>query len=151
MIAILMIGVAQVEREFEVRAAQMPSNAERFVRRAGEIIIGESRKQFVGSRTRSRYEIRGGKRVARHPARPVTSPADKLGVFEGTYRKQITQDVRRVASGTYETEIGPDGIPYARVHELGIGRMPKRPVMAPGLEAALPKIERDADRLGEWR
>jgi hypothetical protein len=147
MIEILIIGATVAAQSFEADAVALPGQAEKFVRYAGELVIGESKRQFVGSRTRSLYAISGGRRVRRNPPRPVTSPPNKLGVFEGRYRQAITQDVRHTGH-FWETEIGPEGIPYARVHELGIGRMPKRPVMQPGLEAALPRIVASADKIG---
>lgn len=37
-------------------------------------------------------------------------------------------------------EVGSDRVIYAPIHEFGLGRMPKRPFMAPALEAIRPAI-----------
>jgi hypothetical protein len=112
---------------------KFPRALETNLRLAGEFVIGASKKQFKGMRTSALYKIRGGRRVARTPPLPVTAPRHMLAVFEGQYRKSITQDVQRKGSKRWLTEIGPE-VPYARVHELGKRGMPKRQVLTPGVK-----------------
>ena len=119
-------------------ARKIPRAAEERIREAAEIAIGSMKKQFQGERTRARFKISGGRRIARKPPRPVSAPGNRLGVFEGTYRKSITSKIVRSGKNV-DAIVGPFGIRYARVHEFGIGT-PKRPVLGPGIKAVEDEI-----------
>ena len=137
-LSIKFVGLKAFQKSMKRAGRRLPSILEQQLRKAGEVVIGEARKQFKGERTRALYIVKKGKRKKRRNPRPVTSPPDKLGIFEGTYTKQISQQLS--GSGrSLRTEIGPVGVPYARRHELGI-RMPKRPVLAPAIKEAEPKV-----------
>lgn len=141
-IRIRFIGRKEFQREMERAAVRFNPELAKNVRKAGEIIIGQARKEFKGERTRARFKISGGRRVTRKPPRAVTSPPGKLGVFEGTYRKQISQSLSR-SGKSIKSEIGPVGVPYARRHELGTQGMPRRQVLTP----AVKKTEKDVVRI----
>jgi len=131
------IGAKRSRRELEKSRRRFQPAVEKNLRAAGEIIIGQARREFKGSRTRSLYSISGGKRKRRNPPRPVTSPPRKLGVFEGTYRQSISMDLkdsRRGRSGRrWVAEIGPTVI-YAHRHEFGTKGMPQRQVLTPAVK-----------------
>jgi hypothetical protein len=134
-------GVNGTAAAFKADAKAIESETGRAVAKAGEFVIGDSRLQFEGERTHALYEISGGRVTRRRNPSTVTSPANKLGVFEGTYRKAISQEIAHSGS-LWSTEVGPVGIPYAAAHEFGTARLPRRPVLGPGVDAALPKIDR---------
>lgn len=109
---------------------------------AGEVVIGAARKEFKGSRTRSLYEISGGKRKLRAKPRAITSPPKQLGVFEGAYRKSISQDVEIKGPRTrrrWTTTVGPTVI-YAAAHEFGKGNLPERQVLTPAIKKTQNKV-----------
>ena len=137
---IKILGAKRLRRLLRRAAAKFEPEMAKNLRRAGEILISEAQKQFKGSRTRARFKIMGGRRVARSTPRAVTAPPNKLGIFTGQYRKSISQDVRRRGRRRWETEVGPVGIKYARTHEFGRGRIPKRPVLTPALKKSTPKF-----------
>jgi hypothetical protein len=120
---------------------------ERNVRLAAEIVTGAAKEQFVGERTRALNMISGGRVITRKPPRPISSPADKLGVFTGHYRRAIGNSIRVIGKRVH-AEVGPlAAVPYARVHEFGgkAGRnvvMPKRPVISPAVEATKERVFR---------
>lgn len=138
-VGVRIVGATELRRELETARKNVMPEAERNVRRASEVVLGSAVRQFQGSRTRSLYEIKGGKRVTRKPPRPVTSPPDRLGVFEGTYRRGITYDVSRTGK-IVQSEIGPVGIVYAHRHEFGILGMPQRQVLTPAVEETKKRV-----------
>lgn len=131
MLKIRWVGLRELRRRLFRSSQLIAPELERNLRAAGEVVIGKSRQQFRGSRTR-----------ARRRGRAVTAPGDKLAVDYGTYRRSISQDIRRLGRRNWTTEVGPT-VKYAPVHELGIGRMPKRQVLTPGVE----KSEREVFRI----
>lgn len=116
------LGLKEWRRDLGAAARKIPGEQLKNTRKAAEIIVGQARKEFKGSRTR-----------ARRKKRPVTSPPDKLGVDIGTYRKQISATVRRRGKSVV-AEVGPVGLVYPVLHEYGLGRMPKRQVITPAVE-----------------
>lgn len=138
-IGVRIVGATELRREIETASRRVVPEAEQNVRKASEVVVGAALRQFKGSRTRALYEISGGKRIARKPPRPVTSPPDKLGVWEGTYRRAITYDVSRRGKQV-ESEVGPVGIAYARRHEFGILGMPQRQVITPAVEETKDRV-----------
>lgn len=79
-------------------------------------------KRFRGERTR-----------AYRKGRPVTAPEGVLGIDTGMYRTSLSYETDHRGSNT-RAEFGPVGIRYARVHEFGLGAMPKRPVVSPAID-----------------
>jgi hypothetical protein len=130
LVLIRWFGRTEFLRRLSLATALFMPEMGRNLKLAGEIVIGKSREQFQGSRTR-----------ARRKGRAVTSPDDKLGVDTGQYRKSITQDARRVGTRRWVTEVGPQ-VKYARVHELGIGRQPRRQVLTPGVKKSEAQVVR---------
>lgn len=128
-------GLEKSKRAMGKTAKVFPRQLEKNMRLAGEIVIGAARKQFKGSRTRAIYSISGGRRKKRKKPRPVTSPKDKLGIFEGAYTKSISLDARVTGPKkrrTFIVEVGPSVV-YAAAHEFGTGNMPQRQVLTPAV------------------
>jgi hypothetical protein len=140
-VRVRVIGAKKLQRALDKAAKQFNPLLRRNLAKAANVVVGESQKQFVGSRTRAEYRISGGRRVRRKQPRPVTAPRNKLAVFEGTYRRQISYKVRG-RKRRLVAEIGPVGIRYARVHEFGTHGQRRRPVMGPGLKNATPAVTR---------
>lgn len=127
------VGLIPLERDLTKASLSFGAEVEKNLRLASEGVTTEAKRNFRGSRTRSLYTIRGGRRVKRNPPLPITSPPNMLGVFEGRYRQAITYSVSKSGS-RYLSEVGPVGIPYAPAHEFGTGRLPARPVLTPAVE-----------------
>lgn len=125
----------QLGKGFKQAAKKLPKDIEKSILFVSEIIIGSMKKQFVGERTRA---IRHG--------RTPSSPDDKLGVLDGTYKKSITRKVQRQGK-EITALIGPFGIIYARIHEFGGttprgGKIRARPVLGPGVKAVQKQVEK---------
>lgn len=135
MIKLRWVGLKRFRRDMDRGAKKLRPALRRNLGLAAEAVVGEAQRHgFRGSRTRARFRISGGRRVARIPPWPVTSPPSKLGVFTGFYRRAISKDIKQ--SGRRLTaEVGPVGVRYARAHEFGVGRMPERPVIGPAVKA----------------
>lgn len=146
MIKFKIIGLDDLRRDVAKAADELPPEINQNVAKAAEIVLGAALENFKGERTHALYEIHGGKRRKREIPRPITSPPEMLGVFEGTYRKSITTSVQRLGKST-TAEIGPVGIRYAPVHEFGGGNnIPARPVLTP---AVADTAERVFDLIGQ--
>ena len=124
------IGLKSYQRHMQKASQKFAGELQKNLRKAGEIVIGESKKQFEGSRTRA---VRKG--------RAITAPRKKLAVDYGTYRRSISQDPRRVGRNRWTTEIGPT-VKYARVHEMGLRGMPKRQILTPGVKQSEAQVIR---------
>ena len=130
---VFILGLKELKDDVKDAERDFATEVERNIRDAADMVVGLAQRNFRGSRTRALYMIRGGRRVKRKPPRPITSPPHMLGVFEGTYKRAISRDVRR--NGKMVTaEIGPVGIRYARRHEFGTLGMPQRMVLTPAVE-----------------
>lgn len=70
---------------------------------------------------RAKLNIRGSRSRARRKHRAVTAKSGRLGIDSGRLRASISA---RNLSGL-DIEIGPQGVPYAAIHELG-GTIPGR-------------------------
>ena len=138
---IKIIGTKKAAREMKAAASKFEPQMKRNLRKAGEVVIGEAKKQFQGIRTRAKYLPGGPKgRTLRDPPRAVTSRPHKLGTFTTTYKKSITQEMKQTGKKKWSTTVGPQGAPYARSHEFGLGHMPKRQVLTPAVKKATPKV-----------
>jgi len=142
MVGITLVGFQPLGKDADGWKTEIPTKFEKQMARVGEIVVGNAQRMFKGSRTRAKFMIKGGKRVKRKgKGRAITSPPHQLGIFEGTYRKSISYEVKRY-SDKVTTTVGPVGIKYARVHEFGIGPMPERPVLGPAVDKSIKKAER---------
>jgi phage gpG-like protein len=139
-IGIRIEGTEEQARDLERAGDRLPQALDTQLRLASELIVGASQRNFKGERTRAEYEIKGGKRVRRKTPRPVTSPANMLGVFEGRYRQSISYTVTRHQNLTLSSEIGPVGVIYAPVHEFGLGVIPARPVLTPAIDSTRDRV-----------
>lgn len=142
-----MLGLSQFGDAMSKAADQFPTKAKTNLGKAAEIVIANAQyEQMGGNRTRAYFKVSGGRLVKRRfrgNQKPnVTAKPDQLGILFGFLRRSISADVKQVSLRKYQAEIGPKGVPYARIHELGgmTGRghkvkMPKRPYMAPAEKA----------------
>lgn len=119
---IKVLGTAELLRGLKKSERRFQSQLRRNLAKAAEVVVGNSKREFKGSRTRA---IRKG--------RPVTAPRGKLAVDFAQYKKAISKEIRG-RRDRLRAIIGPVGIRYARRHELGTRGMPKRPVLVPGLK-----------------
>ncbi|RMF18882.1 MAG: hypothetical protein D6760_13535 [Deltaproteobacteria bacterium] len=133
MIGIRVLGLRRFREDIAHENALRKSRIGAKLARAAEYVASDAKRNFKGERTRARYMIKGGRRVRRKHPRPVTSPPNMLGVFEGTYRRAITWTLRR-SGREIVAEVGPSGIKYPPAHEFGTHGMPKRPVLTPAVE-----------------
>lgn len=139
-IKIRFLGVTAMRRQLDRAQRRFGPEMEKNLRKSGEIVVSAAKREFRGNRTRALYEISKGRRRKREFPRPITSPPHMLGVWTGQYRKSITYDLRHKTRRTYAIEVGPEGIIYARAHEFGIGRMPQRQVLTPGVKKSERKV-----------
>ena len=133
------VGLNAFRKRMSGAGKRVESELEKNMRKAGEYVIGASRKQFHGSRT-SIYRNRDGSYKKRAKSlKFVKSPKfnrahpKKLAIWTQKYSDSISQDVRRVGRHKWTTEVGPT-VWYAELHEKGIGGMPKRQVLTPGVK-----------------
>lgn len=139
-IRIAIIGGKKLAADMK-RAARRVHGSElrKNVGKAAEIVTRAAILEISGSRTRSRFAIKGGKRVRRKTPRAVTAKGNRLGVFEDRLRQSIDNDVFRTARG-FDAEIGT-AVVYAPRHEFG-RKMPKRPFMQPALDKTKEQVVR---------
>ena len=125
-IGLRIVGRRALQRWTARTAKRIPSEIERNLHRAAQLIEASAKKNIHGSRTR-----------ARRKHRPVTAPPHVLGVDTGRLRQSISYDVYR-RGRRWNAEIGPQRVPYARIHEFGgtVGRarIPKRPYLGPAID-----------------
>ena len=69
---------------------------------------------------------------------PVGKPP---GVYTGTLKRSFTTKSARKFRGRVIASGGTDVL-YARIHEFGLGKHPKRPFVMKGISTAMPHIER---------
>ncbi len=120
------LGDKALRRHVDRAAKRLPSAIERNLARAAALIERDAKRNIHGSRTRA---IRKG--------RPVTAPPGVLGVDTGRLRQSISFDVSRKGR-RWTAEVGPQRVPYARIHEFGgkagHANIPKRPYLGPAVE-----------------
>lgn len=119
----------------KVRGSELRKN----VGKSAEIVTRAAVQEISGSRTRSFFAIKGGKRVRRKTPRAVTAKSNRLGVFEGRLRQSIDNDVFKTSNG-YDAEVGT-AVVHAPRHEFG-RNMPKRPFMQPALDKTKERVVR---------
>ncbi len=139
-IRVAIIGGKKLAADMRRAAARVHgSELRRRTGQAAEVVTGAAVREISGSRTRSRFAIKGGKRVRRQKFRTVTAQGNRLGVFEGRLRQSIDNDVFKTLRG-YDAEIGT-AVVYAARHEFG-KNMPKRPFMQPALDKTREQVVR---------
>ena len=129
------IGLRSLQRYTAGKAKKLPGAIEKNLHKAAQLIEARAKKNIHGSRTRA---IRKG--------RPVTAPPHVLGVDTGRLRQSISYDVFRSRARRWTAEIGPQRVPYAKIHEFGgtVGhaRIPKRPYLGPAIEKSREEVFR---------
>jgi len=148
MLNVRLVGDKKFKKELERGARRIIPETEKRLRRVSAFVVGDAQKQFKGSRTRALYKISGGRRVKRKKPRAVTSPANKLGIFTGQYRKSISFAIERKRR-KLRSVIGPVGIIYAAVHEFGTHGQKKRQVLTPAVKMNEQRITRELGKV--WR
>ena len=128
-VSIVIRGLRKLRRDMRSAEQRFTAQMDHQLKLAAETVVGEAQRSgFQGERTRARMK-----------GRPVTSPPNKLGIFEGTYRRAIGYDLMGPANNRV-AEVGPATIKYARRHEYGTKGMPKRPVMGPAVDATQDQV-----------
>ena len=92
----------------------------------------------------------GIRSVFRHDSLGSDKPAPKggpPGVLTGTLRRSFRTRRASAEGKAIRVSAGTDVL-YARIHEFGLGRMPKRPFMKKGIKSASPFIRRQFKSLG---
>lgn len=133
-VSVKFIGLRRYRRMID-RHNRIDDRIQKNIVRAGTIVEREAKRAIKGSRTRAL-------RMGRLP----TAASGVLGVDTGRLRQSITTEERRSLffNRVYTLHIGPVGVPYARIHELGDRKrgMPKRPYMAVAIKKTADRVER---------
>tara|TARA_R100001510_G_scaffold57512_2_gene65898 strand:+ start:1639 stop:2109 length:471 start_codon:yes stop_codon:yes gene_type:complete len=106
---------------------------------AEAIAGGSSGKQAIGIRS-----------VFKHDSLNSDKPAPKggpPGVLTGTLRRSFRTRKAKTVGRTIRVAAGTNVL-YAKIHEFGLGRMPKRPFMKKGIKSASPFIRKQFSTLG---
>lgn len=69
------------------------------------------------------------------------------GILTGTLARSFTTKVARRVRGRAIAQAGTD-VTYGRIHEFGLGRMPRRPFVRRGINKARPAIKKQLKRVG---
>ncbi len=125
-------GLAAFQARLNRMIAEVDVATEAAAAAGGHLVEGQIKDNL------SRYSHPKGTRTTSPPGEP---PA----VVTGTLRRSlIVEGPARIGFGMYEARVGPAGVVYARVQELGgrTGRngatvLPPRPYVKPGLQKVL--------------
>lgn len=132
--------MARVRRVLgSMRAPRVAKVTSAFLMQAAELVLVDAAQNQIirGGRVRGPAGPRGGKGklldTKPHPSKLTSRSGElrrSLGVTRGSDRSGLPRYI----------DVGSDLV-YARVHELGLGRFPKRAFLAPAVAAVSPKFE----------
>ena len=94
-------------------------------------------------------QLIGIKNVFEHDSWGTGRPSDAPeppGVLTGTLRRSFTTKSARKFKGRVIAS-GGTNVKYARIHEYGLGRHPKRPFMKLGIDSAIPSIKQQLTKI----
>lgn len=114
-IHVAVMGVKNLRASLARASRRLPGEMERKTLQAAEVVRGRSMRLIRGSRTRSKFQIKDGRRVRRKPPRSVTAKANETGIFEGRLRASLATIVGRVGRKV-TAKIGSNLV-YAQVQE----------------------------------
>lgn len=125
--------MARVRRVYgSLRAPQLAKPVSVFLTKAAYLVLTDAAQNQIlrGGRMRT------GKRLTNTPPHP-----SKLTSRTGELRRSLSANRGADRSGLPRyIDVGSDLV-YARVHELGEGRFPKRAFLEPAVEAVSPQFE----------
>jgi hypothetical protein len=134
------IGGKRLERDLQKAQARIVPELEKNMNTAALLVLGDAQRRIRGSRTRSFFEVVGGRRKRRKTPRAVTAKPNETGIFEGRLRQSASHDIRRKGAKVIDVELGFATV-YAPVHENGLRAgfgnrpMPRRPFLGPAIKA----------------
>lgn len=141
-------GIDDFARAITIQAEKLDKASERIVKKGAAIVGSDAKRQF---RPRPLGSVRTSKtgRVYYSSKPPFQPRPPKPTSRSGNLRDSIHMiEAKRIGPGKWISTTGPTMI-YGRRVELGGGRARAFPYMAPGLQAAKPKLRKlYAD---EWR
>lgn len=113
-------------RQTKWRLDKVERKVRKNVQRAIATAIFEVRDEIV------RLLTLGGPGPPSPPGRPPHTQSGQL-------HQSVQPDISGLAAKNPKATVGP-GVPYSATHELGLGKFPKRPYMAPALKNMRPRI-----------
>lgn len=123
LIGFRILGLEAMIRKVQGAQRRVPDAIEQAMRQVTLIVAGRAQKNITGSR--------------------ATNPPHVLGRVTGRLAGSITTRVSR-RGPVVQGRVGTNVV-YGPPHELGLGRMPRRPYLAPALDASQKNIR---DMLG---
>lgn len=109
------IGLPALRAEMSRAAVRLQPVMREQVEKAATLVENASIKNIAGSRTRSLFMVKGGKRVRRKTPLPITARPDQTGIFGGRLRQSASHRVSPPGKSV-EAEVGFSAI-YAKRQE----------------------------------
>jgi len=114
----------QLQRKIERWKKEAPSHLQKYLEKGAKLVTREVQAAHLS-----------GPRMSRGVGHPTRAT---LAAVTGTLRRSVTEDVK-VSKDSVVARIGTD-VFYGRIHEEGLGKMPKRPFLRPSVMEKKPRV-----------